>query len=300
VPPLRKNVLRQFGAAEKLSAWLASHAESVVKTTRRRHHHPWVNEVLSDQHHGGFYASQDADYSLDDDGDYFTWTLQELRAALLPDEARVMELYYDVQAHGEMHHNPAKNVLWVARGAARHRGTSGIRRIRGAPDDCPRQRKNAGGAFASPHALRGQDALRQLERHVCLGVSRIRPRLAGFAGLELPQVRAKNYGPHASRSVVRRKRICPSHRWSAARRIARRSGFGVLALLDGYEATLNEKYFRAALRTMDMAIENMATANAADFSIALRTRRPWAGWKSAANHFRIRPLREQTQSRQPP
>jgi len=26
-----------------------------------------------------------------------------------------MELYYDVEAHGEMHHNPAKNVLWVAR-----------------------------------------------------------------------------------------------------------------------------------------------------------------------------------------
>ena len=29
-------------------------------------------------------------------------------------EARVMELYYDVEAHGEMHHNPAKNVLWIA------------------------------------------------------------------------------------------------------------------------------------------------------------------------------------------
>ena len=54
----------------------------------------WVNELLSDQQGGGFYASQDADYSLDDDGDYFTWTLDELRAALPPEEARVMELYY--------------------------------------------------------------------------------------------------------------------------------------------------------------------------------------------------------------
>ncbi len=78
----------------------------------------WVNEVLSDQENGGFYASQDADYSLDDDGDYFTWSLDELRAALSPDEARIMELYYDVEAHGEMHHNPAKNVLWIARDAA--------------------------------------------------------------------------------------------------------------------------------------------------------------------------------------
>src|SRR3981189_675945 len=71
----------------------------------------WVNQELSDQANGGFYASQDADYSLDDDGDYFTWTLTELRAALSPDEARVMELYYDVEARGEMHPNPEKNEL---------------------------------------------------------------------------------------------------------------------------------------------------------------------------------------------
>ncbi len=44
----------------------------------------WVNETLSDQQNGGFYASQDADYSLDDDGDYFTWTLEEMRAVLTP------------------------------------------------------------------------------------------------------------------------------------------------------------------------------------------------------------------------
>src|SRR5262249_14653663 len=78
----------------------------------------WVNEVLSDQVRGGFYASQDADYSLDDDGDYFTWTLDEVRRALTPEEARLIELHYDVEAHGEMHHNPAKNVLWIARDAA--------------------------------------------------------------------------------------------------------------------------------------------------------------------------------------
>src|SRR5438445_1961482 len=75
----------------------------------------WMDEWLSDREHGDFYAGQDADYSLDDDGDYFTWTLEELRAALSPEEARVMELYYDVEARGEMHHDPAKNVLWIAR-----------------------------------------------------------------------------------------------------------------------------------------------------------------------------------------
>jgi len=44
----------------------------------------WATEVLSDRMAGGFYASQDADVGLDDDGDYFTWTLDELRAALGP------------------------------------------------------------------------------------------------------------------------------------------------------------------------------------------------------------------------
>ena len=75
----------------------------------------WVDTVLSDREHGGFYASQDADISLDDDGDYFTWTLDELRAVLSPDLSRVIELCYDVGPRGEMHHNPAKNVLWLAR-----------------------------------------------------------------------------------------------------------------------------------------------------------------------------------------
>jgi uncharacterized protein YyaL (SSP411 family) len=73
----------------------------------------WVGEVLSDQERGGFYSSQDADQSLDDDGDYFTWTQAELRAALSEPEAQVAELYYDVEARGEMHHNSEKNVLWV-------------------------------------------------------------------------------------------------------------------------------------------------------------------------------------------
>jgi uncharacterized protein len=74
----------------------------------------WVTEVLSDQQRGGFYASQDADQTLDDDGDYFTWTLAELHAVLSPEESRALEIYYDVEPQGEMHHNPEKNVLWIA------------------------------------------------------------------------------------------------------------------------------------------------------------------------------------------
>ena len=72
----------------------------------------FVENVLS-RPGGGFYASQDADYNLEDDGDYFTWTLDELRAVLDEQEARVAALRYDVGPTGEMHHNPAKNVLFI-------------------------------------------------------------------------------------------------------------------------------------------------------------------------------------------
>jgi len=72
----------------------------------------WVLEVLSDQKQGAFYTSQDADVRFGDDGDYWTWTLEELREAL-PDRAfQVARRTFDVEEAGEMHHNPRKNVLW--------------------------------------------------------------------------------------------------------------------------------------------------------------------------------------------
>jgi hypothetical protein len=71
----------------------------------------WMDSWLSDREHGGFFASQDADISLEDDGDYFTWTPAEARAVLSPEEFEVAALHYDLNEIGEMHHNPAKNVL---------------------------------------------------------------------------------------------------------------------------------------------------------------------------------------------
>ena len=73
----------------------------------------WIDEWLSDRERGGFYGSQDADINMDDDGDYFTWTLDEARAVLSEEEAQVAALHYDINEVGEMHHNPAKNVLYV-------------------------------------------------------------------------------------------------------------------------------------------------------------------------------------------
>ena len=71
----------------------------------------WMDEWLSDRERGGFYASQDADDSLDDDGDYFTWTLDEARAALSAEELAVAAAFFNLRVVGDMHHNPQKNVL---------------------------------------------------------------------------------------------------------------------------------------------------------------------------------------------
>jgi uncharacterized protein YyaL (SSP411 family) len=89
----------------------------------------WMDEWLSDRAHGGFYASQDADDSMDDDGDYFTWTLAEAKAVLTAEEAEVAALYFDIQEGGDMHHNPAKNVLRV------HSTPAEISRRQNLPED---------------------------------------------------------------------------------------------------------------------------------------------------------------------
>ena len=62
----------------------------------------YVNSTLSDHAHGGFYAHQDADVSLDDDGTYYTWSLAQVTAATRPELAQPLSLYYGIEPAGEM------------------------------------------------------------------------------------------------------------------------------------------------------------------------------------------------------
>ena len=75
----------------------------------------WMDEWLSDREQGGFYASQDADISLDDDGDYFTWSRAEAEAVLTPAEFAIAAPYFDIGTVGDMHHDPTRNVLFRPR-----------------------------------------------------------------------------------------------------------------------------------------------------------------------------------------
>jgi uncharacterized protein YyaL (SSP411 family) len=70
-------------------------------------------DVLGDPR-GGFGASQDADVGPGDDGNYFTWSLAEASEVLTPEELEVVRLRFDLHERGEMHHDPSRNVLWIA------------------------------------------------------------------------------------------------------------------------------------------------------------------------------------------
>ncbi len=65
---------------------------------------------------GGFPASQDADYSPDDDGDYWTWTEREIEDALGDEPlARAVKLFYGLgDAASAMHLDPSRHVLFRA------------------------------------------------------------------------------------------------------------------------------------------------------------------------------------------
>src|SRR5207249_3596483 len=90
--------------------------------------------VLYDDARGGFYGSQDADITPDDDGSYFTWAIDEARAVLSDDEFSVLAEHYHLQGRGEMHTDPTRHVLYVDRdpdvvAAVLHRGVADVRRL---------------------------------------------------------------------------------------------------------------------------------------------------------------------------
>lgn len=72
----------------------------------------FVNDVLSDQADGGFYASQDADVSSGDDGTYFTWKMSDAQNILSAEEFQVAQLHFNIYEAGEMHEDATQNVLF--------------------------------------------------------------------------------------------------------------------------------------------------------------------------------------------
>ncbi len=72
----------------------------------------YILKTLSDPE-GGYYASQDADVSPDDEGGYFIWHEDEFREVLDEDEFKVLSLYY-LGEFGSMPHDRSKRVLYIS------------------------------------------------------------------------------------------------------------------------------------------------------------------------------------------
>jgi len=240
---LLKNFLHGFQVAR--DPFFREIAEGIVE---------WTNAVLSDQSRGGFYASQDADQTLNDDGNYFTWTQDEVRAVLTPEEARVVELRYDVEPHGEMHHNPAKNVLWIARSVAE---VAKIMETETSVVGATLAR--AKGKLLAARAARATPFV-DTTPYVAWNAMFVSAYLVAAAVL------GGENGAACRAFALKTLDRMLSEAWSDARGFAHRLGgtrldgslddqvFAGIALLDAYEATLDPKYFDAARRAADFAI----------------------------------------------
>ncbi len=72
----------------------------------------FVADELSDPQ-GGYYASQDADVTPDDEGGFFTWTREDFHRVLDSGEEEVLSLHL-LHERGTMHHDRTKRVLFTA------------------------------------------------------------------------------------------------------------------------------------------------------------------------------------------
>jgi uncharacterized protein len=235
----------------------------------------WVGVVLSDRERGGFYGSQDADQTLDDDGDYFTWTLAEVRAAVTPEESRVVELYYDVKPHGEMHHNPEKNVLWVANDLE-----TISRELKIKQTDAALLLASAKGKLLAVRRLRRPVPAIDTTIYVAWN--------AMFVSAYFEVARVLGRDDCRVFALKTLDRIL-AEAWEESKGFLHRLGgprlegslddqiFGTAALLDAYEATLDRRYFDIAERTMRIAVERYGDPEGGGFFDRAKDAAPMGG-----------------------
>jgi uncharacterized protein YyaL (SSP411 family) len=190
----------------------------------------------------------------------------------------VIELYYDVEAHGEMHHNPAKNVLWIARGFEEvgqmlARDPKGIVTI-----------KSTAEAKMIKARLHRQTPFVDKTMYVAWNAMFVSAYLEATHATFTPWI-AEGCKKFALKTLDRMLKEV----WSEARGFGHRIGgpalegslddqvFGVIALLDAYETTLESRYFDAARRTMDLAMARYGDAEGGGFFDRPRDAAPMGG-----------------------
>ena len=110
---LLRNYIDAYGAFG--NAYFKEIAEGIIN---------FIRFVLSDPG-GGFYASQDADVTPEDEGGYFTWRDEDFKKVLDDEEYRVLSLHL-FSERGAMHHDESKKVLFVSMEGEEIAGKLGI------------------------------------------------------------------------------------------------------------------------------------------------------------------------------
>jgi len=235
----------------------------------------WVGEALSDRERGGFYGSQDADQSLDDDGDYFTWTLAEVRAVLSPQESRAIEMRYDVGPRGEMHHNPEKNVLWVAADVQEIAQV-----LKTTPEDVPLLLARAKGKLLAARLQRHPTPAIDTTIYVAWN--------AMFVSAYLEAARVLGREDCRKFALQTLERLL-AEAWDEAKGFRHRVGgprlegslddqiFAAAALLDAYETTLDRRYFDIAERAVRLAVERYGDPDGGGFFDRAKDAAPMGG-----------------------
>src|SRR5713101_3642645 len=248
------------------SEFFASVARDIVR---------WMDEWLSDRERGGFYASQDSDYSMDDDGDYFTWTRGEMQAVLSEAEAAVAGLHYDVNEVGEMHHNPEKNVLYIRASIEEITKRMGL--------TIERTRELLESAKKKMYAARLQRPTPYVDKTVytgwnalCvsayLGAARVLeiPDALHFALRSLDRLLSEGWNNERGlKHVIVYSDLKAEHRDTPG--VLDDYAFTVIACLDAYEATTALSYFRFARSITDAMIERFFDSGSGGFFDTART-----------------------------
>jgi uncharacterized protein YyaL (SSP411 family) len=229
----------------------------------------WVDEWLSDRERGGFYGSQDADYSMDDDGDYFTWTLVEARAVLNADELAVAAAYFDIEEVGEMHHNHEKNVLFVKNSIEEIAVRNGMKTERAAAllDSAKEKMYAARLKRPTPYVDKtvyvNWNALlisAYLQASTVLGLDGAR----GFALKSLDRVLNEAwYSKQGLKHVIAYSDPNAEHRETAG--LLDDYAFVGIAALDAFEVTGEIRYFNAAKTVTDYMIDHFYDQEAGGF-----------------------------------
>ncbi len=219
----------------------------------------YVLSALTDRPHGGFLASQDADQSLEDDGDYYTWTEEEAAAVLPPDEWEVARHAYHLQGRGEMHHDSRRHVLFIYKEADVVAAVLGrpIVDVRRQLAQAKRRLLEARGArrapFVDPNVYAGWNGMM------------ISAFLEAARGLGRPD--AREAALRALDRIVREAYRSPRDggEWRGFRHLVSAPGgvVGLLddqvhmtrALLDAFEQTGDPRHLALAEETMDYVLE---------------------------------------------